>query len=184
MLHMYSFIVLPALALYIALAYAVASAAYGRAKSVPLKIVYPLLVLAIMAFLPFADIVYPRWKLSQLCATEAKTEILATTTLPAEYFSANGNLVARQGNSFQPDWARLRNVLRFESTGSELASTGVHKSVFSIIDVRTKTVLIQQIWFNYRGGWLRTSSAGFGAKQCPPDVPIEQVLERAIKRGA
>ena len=180
---MYSFIVLPVLALYLYIAYRAAGAAFRSTPHRTLRIVYPVLALLGLALLPFADIIYPRWKLNQLCETEAKTEILATTTLPAEFFNSDGAIVRSQGNPKSVDWSRLGPVLRI--TGDERAEgkTGVTRTLFRLVDYRSRKVLVLQTSFLYRGGWIRLTSTGVGAASCPEGPLIEDILSKVVSKS-
>jgi hypothetical protein len=180
---MYSFIVLPALALYLYLAWKAMGAAYRSTTHPVLKFAYPSLALAVLAVLPFADIIYPRWKLAQLCATEVKTEILATTTLPAEFFNIDGTLVTRSKNPFDLNWERLGVVLKLEGDERKIGAGGIVKISRRVVDKRNGKVLVSQEYLRYRGGWIRTSSSGFGATACLPDASIESQLVRAVSRA-
>jgi len=180
---MYSFIVLPALALYLYLAWKAMGAAYRSTTHPVLKFAYPAVALAVLAVLPFADIIYPRWKLAQLCATEAKTELLSTTVLPPQYFGSDGSLLHRNADPLNLDWGRLKPVLGIETSEVNVGFMGVRRTSFSVVDQRTGVALVRRTSFLYRGGWLGFTNTGFGEAQCEPTSRFESALVAAVKRG-
>lgn len=179
---MYSFIVLPALALYLYLAWKAMGAAYRSTRHPVLKFAYPAVALAVLAVLPFADIIYPRWKLAQLCATEARTEVVTTTTLPAEYFGKDGRLVSRDGNPLDLDWGRLKPVLKVLGDEETVAFGGVRKLTQKVIDQRNGQLLVVQTYFLYRGGWIAFTEQGLGRGKCLPPETLEETVGRAVGR--
>lgn len=180
---MYSFIVLPALALYLYLAWKAMGAAYRSTRHPVLKFAYPAVALAVLAVLPFADIIYPRWKLAQLCATEAKTELLAMAKLPVEYFNSDGTLLFRNGNPLNIDWDRLKPILKLQVTGAEVGSSAVRRISEAVIDVRSGRPLLVRSWFSYSGGWLGFTNTGFGKASCAPPVALQQEVMAVVGKA-
>lgn len=178
---MYSFIVLPALALYLFLAWKAMGAAYRSTSNPILKFIFPSIALVALVLLPFADVAYSRIRMSHLCKTEPQLELLGKISLPAAFFPQDGSISTIVNSSGGVDWNHLKTFIRREyEVGYDLGVPSVERVVEKLVDVNSKKIVARQINLIYRGSWLRFSGIGFGAIECYPEKRLHQVLHLIV----
>jgi len=145
----------------------VAGLAATRIKRGPMKILASIGIFLVVTLLPFADAVYGRIYLDQLCKTKAGAKVYHIIDLPKEYWDAEGKPRFLRPNG-DLDKAMLGANFREPAIKrSYIAALGLDEYRHQVVDTSTDRIVGEVINFMHWGGWIaRNLSPQPSATRC------------------
>ena len=140
-----------------------------------------ILLFAVLVVLPIADGIWGNYQLRRICATELRTQVLGTVSIPASLLDSDGKPKKLDGYN-SVDWAKLRPYVYYTGIDMQPAIPGADIRGTTWVLVRTVdgARIVEQSSFYYRGGWLKTNGDGPGAGACSSEPTLEAVLPTIV----